>query len=107
MVSQMQQLCCEANDAREEAARRDVRNQAQLAKLNKAMARLMAQPGRRTIPMPDAAERDKERRVTRALVASLSTRPNFLYELWAEWRVGAAGKKAAKDFTSAERGKEK
>ncbi len=63
----------------------------------------MAQPGRCTIPMPDATERAEEHPVTRALVALLSTRHKFLHELWTKWMVGAAGKKAAKYFTSAER----
>ena len=41
------------------------------------------------------------------LVPELSSRPMFLQELWKEWLVGTAGKKAAKDFTFSERGKVK
>ena len=41
------------------------------------------------------------------LVANLAKKPGSLHELWVEFEFGAPGKKAAKDFTSAERGKVK
>jgi hypothetical protein len=39
--------------------------------------------------------------------ASLSPTHRLLFELWAEWTVGIGGRKAAKDFTAAESGREK
>jgi len=39
--------------------------------------------------------------------AQLCNRPKFFHELWKEWMAGMGGNKAAKYFTSAERGKAK
>ena len=38
---------------------------------------------------------------------SLSPNPRTIFELWDEWTVGIGGRKPAKDFTAAERGKVK
>jgi len=42
-----------------------------------------------------------------ARVARLGQRPKTLHDLWAEWKFGSAGFKAASSFTSHERGKVK
>ncbi|KAL3665133.1 hypothetical protein V7S43_009765 [Phytophthora oleae] len=43
----------------------------------------------------------------RVLAARLSKRPKDLYELWHEYQVGCGDLKAAKDFTTIERGANK
>lgn len=40
-----------------------------------------------------------------SVTATLSPRPPNLFILWEEWLVGVGGRKAAKNFTSSERGK--
>ena len=78
--------------------------------LGKSCSCLACQPGRRVAV---ATDEDEDKAVEgplsqkRALVAELMNRPKFLHQLWKEWLVSAVGKKAAKDFTTAERSKEK
>ena len=111
MASEIQRLRRELQDSREESARRDLRSQAQMRNLGKSYSRLACQPGRRVAVATDEDEDEAgegpRSQQNRALVAELTNRPKFLHELWKEWLVGATGKKAAKDFTTAERGKEK
>ena len=71
--------------------------------LRKALQRLANQPGRRVVP-PVEAETDD---AGAGPPAKLCSRPKFLHELWKERMAGMDGNKAAKDFTSAERGKVK
>lgn len=45
--------------------------------------------------------------VVPAANATLSPTPRTLYDLWQEWQFGRGGRKPAKDFTPAERGRER
>ena len=108
MASEIQRLRCEVQDSRDESARRDLRNQAQMKNLGKSFSRLASQPGRRAVVTNEDEDGGTVLPSTEAhLVPELSSRPKFLQELWKEWLVGTTGKKAAKDFTFAERGKVK
>ena len=72
--------------------------------LGKSSSRLTSQPARRAVvTIEDTAVLPS----TDALVSELLSQPKFLQELWKEWLVGTVGKKAAKDFPFAKRGKVK
>lgn len=81
--------------------------------MNGNLIRMSQTPGRRVIPALDANlavpqnNNNEDDQQPPRLVASLSRLPRTLHDLWHEWEFGFAGKKAAKDFTPAERGKVK
>ena len=93
-------------NAEEEGTRRSIKLEDRMRSIEKSMKRIALQPGRKVAPAA-RQEEDGEAVVRPALVADLSKRPKFLHDLWKEWIVGSTGKKAAKDFTSAERGAHK
>ena len=107
MASEIQRLRREVQDARDEAARRDLRNQAQMRNLGKSYSRLASRPATRAVTTNEVEDGGTVLPPSEALVPELSSRPKLLHDLWQEWLVGTTGKKAAKDFTSVERGRVK
>jgi hypothetical protein len=79
--------------------------------LNKNVNRILIQPPRMMTPQQrqDRAERNNFIEAAEALaqpqlIPQLSKAPRTLFDLWEEYAFGMAGRKAAKDFTSFERG---
>ena len=110
MASEIQRLRREQEDGRNESARRELRLQAQIRVMQKTLARVAAQPGRRVVVAREGETGEGLLAPAHAqprLVAELTPRPKVLHELWKEWLVGCGGKKAAKDFTAHERGRVK
>ena len=103
LASEVAHLRRENSDMREEMKRRDARFLSEIAMVRKGVQRLANQPGRRVVPQLEAETAGTTASVS-GPVAKLGKRPKFLHELWKEWMVGMEGKKAAKLFTSAERG---
>jgi hypothetical protein len=101
LCSQVLQLRRSLTEMGAQLDRRDINFTHQLARLNRNVARLAVTPGRRT-----TAPRDNQVN-GQVLVASLGSCPRTLHDLWVEWEFGTAGKKAAKNFTAQERGKNK
>ena len=106
VASEVAHLRRENTDLREELKRRDARHLSEITMLRKALQRIASQPGRRVVPSL-GAETDGAAAEAAGPPAQLCNRPKFLHELWKEWMAGMGGNKAAKDFTSAERGKAK
>ena len=99
-------LCGKNHNLCEEMKRHDTCYFSEIRMLCKALQRIAAQPGRRMVPPEEGATVSTLASVG-GPVAKLFKGPKFLHELWKEWIMGMEGKKAAKDFTLAQRGKNK
>lgn len=79
--------------------------------VNRNLNRIIIQPSRRATPQQRANNIFESEVQTRGLteredqIAELSKSPRTLFDLWTEYHVGIAGKKAAKDFSFKERGR--
>jgi hypothetical protein len=80
----------------------------QFSIVNRNISRVAIQPTRMATPrqIEQAANINNVElaQVAEQRLAQLSKGPKNLFEFWMEWEVGIGGKKAAKDFTSIERG---
>ena len=64
----------------------------------------LANTRHRRSSMPHTQQSEDGKNGSVVLVAQLLRGPRTLHDLWVEWEFGSPGKKAAKTFTSKERG---
>jgi hypothetical protein len=113
--NQVMLLRREVADLKLQLERRDLSLQHQLRSINMSIGRMANAPGR-TINSNgnNLVAEDKidnvvvaQEETRNGVVAELSKLPKTLHALWDEYDVGSPGKKPAKEFTKAERGKTK
>ena len=122
LLSQVLHLRRELADSRAELERRDTVFKHKLTRINTNVARLAATPGRRSLATAgietgglesgrndegNGGNADLEGQPPIRLVATLSSRPKTLHNLWHEYQNGMSGKKPAREFSDSERGKVK
>ena len=104
--SQILHLRREFSNLREEVGRGAYVNRAAFGRISRTMTRLSASPALRLVRSVPAAEEEEEEPSGR-MRALLMSRPQTCHNLWQEYMFGGPGRKPAKDFTMAERGKVK
>lgn len=115
LSSQVKHLRREVADVRAERTRQDEKVHRRLDQINNNVLRLCQAPARRVVPAPanNPAAPSESNNIGNAgtgderRVPTLSRLPRTLHDLWFEWEFGFAGKKPARLFTAAERGKVK
>ena len=105
--SQVLHLRREFSDLREEVGRSSHCNRAAFMRLSRVMVRMAASPAMRLVRGTPAVEEEEEEEEGGGVEALLMSRPRTCHDLWQEYMFGGPGRKPAKDFTPAERGKVK
>lgn len=107
LASQVLHLRRENADQRAELDRRDRRIMSMLTRMNNNITRLANAPTRRVVAVDGGQAPTVPGEQPTVLVSSLCKNPGSLHDLWVEYEFGTAGKKAAKDFSTSERGQAK
>jgi hypothetical protein len=108
LQSQMAGLRRENHELKSQLQLFSNRTDRQFATLNRNVRRIAVQPARPIGRNARAAAIERTEDTTEvAPMATLSPHPRSIHTLWQEYEFGIGGRKAAKDFTAAERGKVK
>jgi hypothetical protein len=108
ILSQITQLQASVSELREARAEDRVNLQNQFRVLNTNIRRIVAQPARQLAARPLQNRNNNGGGLVRPQVqAELSPTPRSLYILWQEYNEGVGGRKAARLFSSEERGRAK
>ena len=105
--SQILHLRREFSDLREQVGRGAYTNRAAFGRLSRTMTCLAASPAMRLVRSVPAVEEEENTGDSNRVRAILMSRPKSCHDLWQDYMFGGPGRKPAKDFSPAERGRVK
>ena len=105
--SQILHLRREFSDLREQVGRGAYTNRAAFGRLSRTMTRLAASPAMRLVRSVPVVEEEEDTGDSNRVRAILMSRPKTCHDLWQDYMFGGPGRKPAKDFSPAERGRVK